>query len=473
MNSFQTKTILILSSLISPLGHAVVNGDFVDPSDYRDFTVRVISSDQNYCGGTMLTPNTLLTAKHCIDSDKVNDTITLIQGHDLNAPINRYDNVSVESYNVVDSMAHACDAQYYAHDIHSNRLVGTNLEDVSYYSFDWGRFPTKSDFIADCEANFDETQWKIRNMPDLVVVKLGSSLVLESSPLLRTTGDAVESYVMSGDEVTARGWGQTESGPQSTLLKQAMLVLAAGHSEPYLRSDNDSLPSRAVCPFGTDPLECAFDPLFTDQYGFKVTGSHVAPGDSGTPLFTSSNEVIGLLSTVRFIDRDPSKNAISADYVQYSAYNKFMLETVNDLVMPSHVIADMASGANYTFTLQNLSPANTNIVLVDGEIEPGLTAATTCPATLAPNADCLVTLIVDGNQLGLAQGYEIEVKVSDSRSITLTTNSDSDEDKEEDDKDYDNGNEVTPTPGNGGSSGGSVGIFVLAMLGFIGLRRQF
>ncbi|MFV8458400.1 trypsin-like serine protease [Vibrio owensii] len=298
---------------------------------------------------------------------------------------------------------------------------------------------------------------------------------MESSPLLRTTGDAVESYVMSGDEVTARGWGQTESGPQSTLLKQATLVLSAGHSEPYLRNGDDSLPSRAVCPFGTDPLECSFDPLFTDQYSFKVTGSHVAPGDSGSPLFTSSNEVIGLLSTVRFIDRDPSKDAISADYVQYSAYNKFMLETVNDLVMPSHVIADAASGANYTFTLQNLSPANANIVLVDGEIEPGLTAATTCPATLAPNADCLVTLIVDGNQLGLAQGYEIEVKVSDSRSITLTTNSDSDsdEDKEEDDKDNDNGNEVTPTPDNGGSSGGSVGIFVLAMLGFVGLRRKF
>ncbi|WP_199438456.1 trypsin-like serine protease [Vibrio owensii] len=490
MKNLRIKSIAILTSLVASTSHAIVNGSVVEASDYRDFTVRVINSNNIMCGGTMLTPTSLLTAEHCFDTEIQGDTISLIQGEDLNNPIREYNHVPVVSYNLVTSVEHACDAQYYIHEVYNNQVVGTNLEGVASFRNDWGKFDSKEAFIADCETNFDEQYWKNRHMPDLVLVKLGASVVMETSPLLRNTGDANEVYLPYGTEVMARGWGKTESGEQSTRLKQASLMLTSGHYEPYKYVETEMAPDvsiRVACDADDGPLDCDFDPLNTDQYTFKDADSYIAPGDSGSPLFISNNEVIGLTNSVRHPDRDESKLPVSADYAQFAAYSKFMLETVNDLVMPSHVIADPSAVSEYEFTVQNLSPTSVPMAMAEGEIQPGLTLSSDCGVALASNADCKVSLTVDVDLLGLTPGNPIEVAVSDERSVLVATVSDEDSGTGDDGSDNDNGDNdngdngngdnsggdtETPATSSGGSSGGSVSFFTLMLLGLFGLRRK-
>ncbi|EGQ9284471.1 trypsin-like serine protease [Vibrio parahaemolyticus] len=484
MGNFKLKAVTVVLSALSLNANAIIGGEFVSPSDYKDFTVHLgIPKSGSYysCGGTIVAPGKVMTAAHCVSSKYVLDgPITVTQGVDRTAPTFSKA-MNVTDVQMVSSPEDACEVKYFSYELYETTYKGGKYDGISDHDYEWDLFAEKEDRINDCLANIEsDYDWRIREQPDVSIITFDEPLVNTDSVKLMSTGSINGPQIPVGTVATVNGWGRTELGDEPALsdrLKTIDLTMVYNHASPYYFADSELEPDATIENPCIDGEYCVLSPVSPDVYLPVNADETHARGDSGSPLLLGENTVIGLVQSSRHKGADASVMPYAAVYATFGYMEWWLAREIDSMSMPSHAEVASEGVTVVSFDVQNLTSSPVSVIS-DGVVEQGLDVSSNCPVTLSTFEHCEVTLTVDADQLGLVDGYEIPVEVVSGFSVLVSTDPYYvPVNKPGDGDDGDNGTDEPETTdpeqpaSSKGSSGGSVGVFGLLGLLML-LRRQ-
>ena len=180
------------TAVASDINPTVVGG-IETPAYSRPYQVALLMNGRQGCGGTLIDPNWVLTAAHCLDSASTSNLTVRVGAHS----ISRNDGVTLRVSQI----------------INHERWNGAN---------------------------------GIRSGYDIAVLRLASPAPSQYKPARLPTADIEAQYASPGDYVTVSGWGLTSNrGRPSDVLREADLpVITNSSCSAQLRFN---LPGSVVC----------------------------------------------------------------------------------------------------------------------------------------------------------------------------------------------------------------------------------
>lgn len=303
---------------------------------------------------------------------------------------------------------------------------------------------------------------------DMVLLTLDEEIPHSTGAILTTLFDEdTETHnVAFGANFEVMGWGTTETGSQSSTLREVDMsydIPAYNHTGLYAYDSTDSEAKMGSVQCSDSQSYCYAHRTDYISLSAQADLAYALPGDSGTATVVDG-KFVGVLSTY-------NSYYTTNQYAFFDYYMPSIISAINTLIVPSDVTksvdADSTDSINIEIPIQNFTDStmtiNPTMVSSDNESMIPLTIGGDCGTTLESGEGCTISItanpdndvitgtstayldINESSLSGVASNTEIPITLTVASSTT-----DSDEYVIE-----------TVYGEESGSSGGSFGLFSL------------
>lgn len=477
MKSTRKLLALATTTLIATSANAVNHGDDVKEADYRDYVVQIEvpkgNGSYNSCGGLLVGGDYIITAAHCVGK------VMHSSGHSYTHPdflgkpaswYNKYiDQGATARLNVYQGVSyHASSARHES---------GYRVIDIVNWSEYQRIATTEQDMVRRLDSSIN---WATQTPPDYYDLRnegADIALLKIDTPIPQTSHAAVEplfnekksttastlgdAYVNRiGDKFMFRGWGLTETGDFPTTMQETELqaIYSSEGSSLGKSLDGTGFSASALCP--TSSLY-ACELRMRDTVRTKATkiNSDTNKGDSGTPLVSNGDRVIGFTR---------SGAGGESSFTTTSYYMPQILTQINRVVAPASMPFTFKDGSNTTvvkkFRVQNLSHGDDSVnVKIIGHNNFAVSGCVN--ADLKATESCEITLTIKPNGSAWTAGAtQAVIMLNDSKKTQIPVSATVEKKT--------TGGTTPSKPVASGSSGGSMGQFSLFGMFILVIARR-
>lgn len=366
---------------------------WVDESEYRDNVVQVVYGPST-CGGLLLDGDLILTARHC--TPDWNETTEWTYGN------------SVKIFQGIEAQANK-NLVFEGQAEIIVRDTDQRVEDgIDFLTENWVPIVDSMlenwrqiDGNAAGAMDYDDLYFnglRSRNtsqLNDVAIIKLPVTLAHSKSNALITLDNLDSSINTSYDQYDTlvtppvgtkfiyQGWGKNAYGVTPEQMKEWELSFNQGQVDMFDPSFGELLGNRYI-----------YLSFNLDNNFFKSCDEQalINEGDSGTPLFSQDDYMLGVASRI-----SGESCGFSASWSANLTNYEFYKTSINRLVAPSELRQTVYTDSgtpSFTFDVQNLSYDSR---IITPSLLGAFNMSHDCPQTLAPLEHCRLTVSYEGD----------------------------------------------------------------------------